>query len=33
LQHPEISSVVWSIVITLVFAPLALAAFRRRSLD
>jgi ABC-type multidrug transport system permease subunit len=33
LQHPEIASVVWSIVITLVFAPLALAAFRRRSLD
>ncbi len=33
LQHPEIASVVWSIIITLVFAPLALAAFRRRSLD
>jgi ABC transporter DrrB family efflux protein len=33
LQHPVIASVVWSIVLTLVFAPLAMAAFRRRSRD
>ncbi|MBA3311424.1 MAG: hypothetical protein H0U28_15450 [Nocardioidaceae bacterium] len=33
LQHPVISSIIWSIVFTLVFAPLALAAFRRRSQD
>lgn len=33
LQHPEISSIVWSIVFTLVFAPLAMAAFRQRSRD
>ncbi len=33
LQHPEIATVLWSIVITLIFAPLALAAFQRRSRD
>jgi len=33
LQHPEIASVVWSIIFTLIFAPLAMAAFRRRSRD
>jgi ABC-2 type transport system permease protein len=33
LQHPEITSVFWSVLITAVFAPLALAAFRRRSRD
>lgn len=33
LQHPEIASIVWSIVFTLIFAPLAMAAFRRRSRD
>ncbi|HZJ04220.1 MAG TPA: ABC transporter permease [Nocardioidaceae bacterium] len=33
LQHPVVMSVVWSVIFTLVFAPLALAAFRRRSRD
>jgi ABC-2 type transport system permease protein len=33
LHHPVIASVVWSIVFTLVFAPLAVNAFRRRSQD
>ena len=33
LQHPVIASILWSIALTLVFAPLALAAFRRRSRD
>jgi ABC transporter DrrB family efflux protein len=33
LQHPVIASIVWSIVFTAVFAPLALAAFKRRSQD
>ncbi len=33
LQHPVISSIIWSIVFTLMFAPLAVAAFRRRSQD
>lgn len=33
LQHPVIASIAWSILFTAVFAPLALAAFRRRSRD
>jgi len=33
LLHPEIASVGWSIIFTAVFAPLAIAAFRRRSQD
>ena len=33
LQHAEIATIVWAIVITAVFAPLALAAFRARSKD
>jgi len=33
MQHPVISSIVWSVVFTLIFAPLAMAAFRRRSRD
>ena len=33
LQHPVIASISWSIIFTAVFAPLALAAFRRRSQD
>ncbi len=33
LQHPVLASIGWSIVFTAVFAPLALAAFRRRSRD
>jgi ABC transporter DrrB family efflux protein len=33
LQHPVLSSLLWSVVFTAVFAPLAVAAFRRRSQD
>ncbi len=33
LQHAVGSSIVWSIALTAIFAPLALAAFRRRSKD
>lgn len=33
LQNPVIASIAWSILFTAVFAPLALAAFRRRSRD
>jgi hypothetical protein len=33
LQHPVAMTVVWSVVLTAVFAPLAVAAFRRRSRD
>lgn len=33
LQHPEMTTIVWSVLITAVFAPLAIAAFRRRSRD
>ena len=33
LQHPVLVSVGWSIVLTAVFAPLAVKAFRRRSRD
>ncbi|MBA2507714.1 MAG: ABC transporter permease [Nocardioidaceae bacterium] len=33
LQHPEIASIVWSIILTIIFAPLAMAAFKRRSRD
>jgi ABC transporter DrrB family efflux protein len=33
LQHPVLASIGWSIVFTAIFAPLALAAFRRRSQD
>ncbi len=33
LQHPVIASIIWSIVFTAVFAPLELAAFKRRSQD
>ena len=33
LQHPVIASLIWSVVFTAFFAPLALAAFRRRSRD
>jgi ABC transporter DrrB family efflux protein len=33
LRHPVLASVAWSIIFTAVFAPLALAAFRRRSRD
>ena len=33
LQHPVAMTVVWSVVLTAVFAPLAVSAFRRRSRD
>jgi ABC transporter DrrB family efflux protein len=33
LQHAELVTVVWALLITAVFAPLAVAAFRRRSRD
>jgi ABC transporter DrrB family efflux protein len=33
LQHPVIASLIWSLVFTAVFAPLAISAFRRRSQD
>jgi ABC transporter DrrB family efflux protein len=33
LQHPELFSIGWSVLITAAFAPLAVAAFRRRSRD
>ncbi len=33
LQYPVISSILWSMIFTVAFAPLALAAFRRRSQD
>jgi ABC-type multidrug transport system permease subunit len=32
-QHPVVASVLWSVIITVIFAPLAMAAFRRRSRD
>jgi ABC-2 type transport system permease protein len=33
LQHPVVASILWSVAFTAVFAPLAVAAFRRRSQD
>jgi ABC-2 type transport system permease protein len=33
LQHAEVTTIVWSVFIAAVFAPLALAAFRHRSRD
>ncbi len=33
MHHPVIASIGWSVVFTAIFAPLALAAFRRRSQD
>ena len=33
LQHPVISTIVWTIGLTVVLAPLALSAFRRRTQD
>jgi ABC transporter DrrB family efflux protein len=33
LQHPVAVSVAWSLILTAAFAPLAVAAFRRRSRD
>jgi ABC-2 type transport system permease protein len=33
LQHPILVSIGWSVLLTALFAPLALAAFRRRSQD
>lgn len=33
LQNAVVASVIWSIIMTAIFAPLALAAYRRRSQD
>jgi ABC transporter DrrB family efflux protein len=33
LQHPVVASIAWSIIFTAVFAPLALAAFKKRASD
>jgi ABC-2 type transport system permease protein len=33
LQHAPLVAVVWALLVTVVFAPLALAAFARRSRD
>jgi ABC-type multidrug transport system permease subunit len=33
LQHPILVSIGWSLLLTAVFAPLAVKAFRRRSRD
>jgi ABC-2 type transport system permease protein len=33
LQHAALVTVVWAVIITAVFTPLALAAFRRRAID
>lgn len=33
LQHPELATIIWSIAITLVIAPLALRAFNSRATD
>ncbi len=33
LLHPEVATVAWSVLLTVVFAPLAMTAFRRRSED
>lgn len=33
LQHPVLASIVWSVLLTAIFAPLALRAFKARSKD
>jgi ABC-2 type transport system permease protein len=33
LQQPVLVTIVWSLLLTALFAPLAIAAFRRRSRD
>ena len=33
LQHPELTTVIWSLAITAVIAPLALRAFNARTTD
>ncbi|GAC67080.1 ABC transporter permease [Gordonia soli] len=33
LRHPELSTIIWSIVLTLVFAPFALRAYNKRTAD
>ncbi|WP_019204162.1 ABC transporter permease [Tsukamurella sp. 1534] len=33
LQHPVLATVVWAVALTLVFAPLALRAFNKRTTD
>ncbi|HET6652634.1 MAG TPA: ABC transporter permease [Nocardioides sp.] len=33
LQHPVVTTVIWAVGLTAIFAPLAVASFRRRSRD
>jgi hypothetical protein len=33
LQHPVLTTVIWSVALTAIFAPLAVRAFQRRSRD
>ncbi|MEE4022252.1 ABC transporter permease [Gordonia sp. PKS22-38] len=33
LQHPELATLLWSIALTVVFAPIALYAYNRRTVD
>lgn len=33
LQNPELSTVLWSVALTLIFAPFALRAYRKRTTD
>ena len=33
LQHPVLSTVIWSLALTAVFAPFALRAYTRRTAD
>jgi ABC transporter DrrB family efflux protein len=33
LEHPEIATIIWSIIFCVIFAPLALIAFKRRASD
>jgi ABC transporter DrrB family efflux protein len=33
LEHPEIATVIWSLIFTAIFAPMALMAFKRRASD
>ena len=33
LQHPVLATVIWSILLTAVFAPLAVRAFNKRTVD
>lgn len=33
LQHPEVATLIWAVVLTLVFAPFALRAYNKRTSD